>query len=192
MLTRPTPARRRRRDDWHRSDGGVWLPGDPLRGAGMVRRGMGMGFEPAGCCCDTTEPIEVNCCSETSVPAYVSLTLSGTPEGALYGDGTYILENETRVGGSEGCAWIYGTYGESENMYFRMCLPYVAPYDPVMVTRDTEEPGSRIAWWGGYVSGATGSINNWTAANPHVMGGHIFHTTSLLNWSGARASIYSL
>lgn len=51
MLTLPTPARRRRRDDWHRSDGGVWLPRDPLRGAGMVRRGMGFGFEPAGCCC---------------------------------------------------------------------------------------------------------------------------------------------
>lgn len=60
MLTPPTPARRRRRDDWHRSDGGVWLPGaadvprvagDPMRGAGMVRRGMGFGFEPAGCCC---------------------------------------------------------------------------------------------------------------------------------------------
>ena len=60
MLTLQTRARRRRRDDWHRSDGGVWLPGaadvprvagDPMRGAGMVRRGMGFGFEPAGCCC---------------------------------------------------------------------------------------------------------------------------------------------
>jgi hypothetical protein len=59
MLTPPTPARRRRRDDWRRSDGGVWLPGaadvprvagDPMRG-GMTRRGMGSGFEPAGCCC---------------------------------------------------------------------------------------------------------------------------------------------
>ena len=70
MLTLPTRARRRRRDDWHRSGGGVWLPGaagaagaadvprvagDPMRGAGMVRRGMGFGFEPAGCCCGEGE-----------------------------------------------------------------------------------------------------------------------------------------
>jgi len=52
-------------ESWHRSDGGVWLPGaadaadvprvagDPMRGAGIVRRGMGFGFEPAGCCCVT-------------------------------------------------------------------------------------------------------------------------------------------
>jgi hypothetical protein len=60
MLTPPTRAHHRRADDWRRSDGGLWLPGaadvprvagDPMRGAGMVRRGMGMGFEPAGCCC---------------------------------------------------------------------------------------------------------------------------------------------
>ena len=63
MLTPPTRAHHRRADDWHRSDGGLWLPGaadvprvagDPMRGAGMVRRGMGMGFEPAGCCCEET------------------------------------------------------------------------------------------------------------------------------------------
>jgi hypothetical protein len=56
MWTQPIPVRRKRQaDDWQRTDGGVWLPraGDvPLRGAGMVRRGMGFGFEPAGCCCE--------------------------------------------------------------------------------------------------------------------------------------------
>ena len=61
MLTPPTRAHHRRRDDWRRSDGGLWLPGaadvprvagDPMRGAGMVRRGFGLGFEPAGCCCE--------------------------------------------------------------------------------------------------------------------------------------------
>lgn len=58
MWTRPTHVRRRRRDDWRRGDGGLWLPEHPgalvprvpMRG-GMTRRGMGMGFEPAGCCC---------------------------------------------------------------------------------------------------------------------------------------------
>lgn len=53
-MTLPTRAHRRRYDDWQRTDGGVWLPRAadvPLRGAGMVRRGMGFGFEPAGCCC---------------------------------------------------------------------------------------------------------------------------------------------
>lgn len=59
MLTLPTRARRRHDpDDWQRTDGGVWLPrvaDAPLRGAGMVRRGMGFGFEPAGCCCGGEE-----------------------------------------------------------------------------------------------------------------------------------------
>ena len=63
MWTPRTPAHRRRADDWQRTDGGVWLPraGDvPLRGAGMVRRGMGFGFEPAGCCCEE-EVVPVTC-----------------------------------------------------------------------------------------------------------------------------------
>lgn len=51
MLTLPTRAHHRQADDWQRTDGGVWLPRNPMRGAGMVRRGMGFGFEPAGCCC---------------------------------------------------------------------------------------------------------------------------------------------
>lgn len=53
MLTLPARVRRNRRhdpDDWQRTDGGVYVPRVPMRG-GMVRRGMGMGFEPAGCCC---------------------------------------------------------------------------------------------------------------------------------------------
>ena len=92
MLTRPTPARRKYRDpdDWQRTDGGVWLPRDPLRGAGMVRRGMGFGFEPAGCCC--------GCCMPTytgTLPEYLQVDISGTI-------GSYCADEE--------CAELDGTY----------------------------------------------------------------------------------
>ena len=84
MWTRPTPARRRRRDDWHRSDGGLWLPGaadvprvagDPMRGAGMVRRGMGFGFEPAGCCCKQPGLCQV----DSSLGNSYDVTFTGIP-----------------------------------------------------------------------------------------------------------------
>ena len=84
MLTPRIPARRRRRGDWHRSDGGVWLPGaadvprvagDPMRGAGMVRRGMGMGFEPAGCCCKEAPLCQV----DSSLGNAYDVTFTGIP-----------------------------------------------------------------------------------------------------------------
>lgn len=101
MWIRPTPARRRRRDDWHRSDGGVWLPGAgdvpraadvPLRGAGMVRRGMGFGFEPAGCCCAHCAPVYYG-----TPPEYLQVDIAGTlgsyctDEQCAAFDGTYIV-----------------------------------------------------------------------------------------------------
>lgn len=64
MLTLPTRAHHRHADDWQRTDGGVWLPRVPMRG-GMTRRGMGFGFEPAGCCCE--EPL-CNCNCENCAP----------------------------------------------------------------------------------------------------------------------------
>lgn len=107
MLTPRIPARRRRRDDWHRSDGGVWLPGaadvprvagDPMRGAGMVRRGMGLGFLPAGCCCG--EEGCVNACSG-DVPSSIQVDVAGVGYGACSAEqcdvlnATYVL---SRVG----------------------------------------------------------------------------------------------
>jgi len=57
----------------------VWLPGaadvprDPMRGAGMTRRGMGFGFEPAGCCCETG----VDRSEEHLLRSAYDITLSG-------------------------------------------------------------------------------------------------------------------
>ena len=84
MLTPPTRAHHRRADDWRRSDGGLWLPGaadvprvagDPMRGAGMVRRGMGFGFEPAGCCCKQPGL----CPADSSLGNYYDVTFTGIP-----------------------------------------------------------------------------------------------------------------
>lgn len=103
MLTRPTPARRRRRDDWHRTDGGVWLPcaGDvPLRGAGVVRRGMGFGFEPAGCYCGG-ETIECTRCN--LLDAEYDITISGYADSTS----THPLCGETIA---TGCNAINGTH----------------------------------------------------------------------------------
>jgi hypothetical protein len=113
MLTRPTPARRRRRDDWHRTDGGVWLPGaadvprvagDPMRGAGMVRRGMGFGFEPAGCCCTTGGCGEYGAC--------------------LYPPADTILASISGVVDDErDCVWANGDY-EAASPYGDYTPPY--------------------------------------------------------------------
>jgi hypothetical protein len=105
MLTPPTRAHHRRADDWRRSDGGLWLPGaadvprDPMRRAGMVRRGMGMGFEPAGCCCETG----VQCSHCTLLDSEYDITLSG------FEDTTYwISQCGTNV--ATGCDVINGTH----------------------------------------------------------------------------------
>lgn len=76
MLTPPARVHRRHDpDDWQRTDGGVYVPRVPMRG-GMVRRGMGFGFEPAGCCCGApcaTCHETVPCC----IPDEMILTLDG-------------------------------------------------------------------------------------------------------------------
>ena len=108
MLTLQTRAHRRRYDDWHRSDGGVWLPGgadvprvagDPMRGAGMVRRGMGLGFLPAGCCCGCP-PAGSRCIG--GFPDYLQVDLADlsaagecSSEACAAIEGSYILPHLT-------------------------------------------------------------------------------------------------
>lgn len=94
------PARVRRRrpdaDDWQRTDGGVWLPRAPLRG-GMVRRGMGFGFEPAGCCC--VAGVECSKCS--SLRSAYDITLTGLTDITDCRDTTYMafyVWNSTTTG----------------------------------------------------------------------------------------------
>jgi hypothetical protein len=109
MLTPPTPAHHRRADDWRRSDGGVWLPGaadvprvagDPMRGAGMTRRGMGFGFEPAGCCCEAGG---IDCTHCTALDSEYDITLSG------FSDTTY-WTSQCGNNVATGCTGLNGTF----------------------------------------------------------------------------------
>ena len=170
MWTPRTPAHRRRADDWQRTDGGVWLPraGDvPLRGAGMVRRGMGFGFEPAGYCCEPATQVPVMCewCDNLpDVDLIVDLRDGGwshgpsMPQGVfpctyldeVQGEYTLYRQNESWYWGD----WLSGYYMGEEACYysymgisgwmrFRLsaswrCNTYISPCD--------SDPDANTTW----------------------------------------------
>lgn len=172
-------------DAWRRSNGGLWLP-----------RAFAMSETVYGWCCCESSVIAVSCCSVTTAPAYFSITLAGIPEGAQYSDGTYIFENYTRLAeGSNGCWYMYGTWGTTNNMSFALCMPDFPIYSPTptMAMRAAANPSGPDAYWGGYISGPTGyDWSLWTSSNPRLIGGEIFWGTQTLDWSNATASIYPL
>ena len=117
MLTLPTLAHHRHADDWQRTDGGVWLPRDPMRGAGMVRRGMGFGFEPAGCCCVSSPCKGCTDCFGNYDDEY-DLTFSGivnnpdytlcSPVDCSIFNATFRVTKDPNT--QYGCYWVHGNY----------------------------------------------------------------------------------
>ena len=110
-------------ESWHRSDGGVWLPGaagaadvprvagDPLRGAGMVRRGMGFGFEPAGCCCGDASCVTCTLCRAPCVTGF-TLEIPAFPEsGCEDAEGTWFVPFVGQF--TTYCMWQTGQFGFS-------------------------------------------------------------------------------
>lgn len=143
MLTLPALARRSRQDadDWQRTDGGMWLPRVPLRG-GIVRRGMGHGFEPAGCCCEVEGCVDP--CSGT-VPSTVQVDVEGVGYGACSNaecdvlNGTYVL---SRVPGQ--FAWSLSLWSPLNEIVI-CSSPYQNILQSITISVTCEEPGTYYA-----------------------------------------------
>lgn len=151
MLTPLARVRRNRRhdpDDWQRTDGGVYVPRVPMRG-GMVRRGMGFGFEPAGCCCEVDDRCVV--CNESHVTLEFDVTLSGfggffTPDCRYFNDTFRVTYNENPPTGypfnSYSGAWWYAFIDEENVIYGKypeiwmsiQCQPPSFTYPTISIT----------------------------------------------------------
>lgn len=148
MWIRPARAHHRRADDWHRTDGGVWLPGAgdvpraadvPMRGAGMVRRGMGFGFGPAGCCCEADF---VDCTQCANLDYEYDVTISGFEDTitSTVGCGDTTVTGCESLNGTFRVAWLYELapfdVGICDGAFGNGCT-WVAPAGTISTDRET-------------------------------------------------------